>query len=346
MRGHMRLSGLSATVCVLGVVALTAVLAACGGSSTPASNSPSAAPSVTPSESATPLPTPTVAGTIVFARMLNSANGFNSDIYVVNTDGTGLKRLTHDAVWQERPSWSPDGSKILFSVWTRQSPRSATIWVMNADGTGKTKLTSGALRGVLPNWSPDGRQIAFWKEGPDYGEEDVYVMSADGSAVEPVAGGISVWEENQGGSENGGGLGWTPDGKILFMKTTQQYADVFAVNRDGSGRTQLTKDAQLGTFSLSPDGTRIALDDHASRLYVAPVQGGGKTVTLMDSTYDFMDDLWAGPTWSPDGKALAVATNSINLPIGSPLYVINADGSGLSRVPGVTRAFDAAWRPE
>lgn len=216
---------------------------------------------------------------------------------------------------------------------------------MNADGSGKTRLTKGTLRGVCATWSPDGKQIAFWKEGSDDGEEDIFVMNADGSAVKPVAGGISVWEENQGGYVNGGGLGWTPDGKILFMRTTHEYADVFAVNLDGSGLTRLTKNAKLGTFSLSPDGTSIALDDHAWRLYVAPVEGAGKTVTLMHWTYGFMDDPWTGPAWSPDGKALAIATNSINMQLGSNLYIVDADGSGLSKVPGITRALDPAWRP-
>jgi len=348
----------AASVAVLLVMSAVLVLAACGGSSTTTSSSPiptSSVPSYTDvmggpspsaSSSAVPLPAPTVAGTIVFAKMLNSATGYNSDIYLVDTEGTKLRRLTHDPLWEERPSWSPDGSKILYSVWHEDSPKSATIWVMNADGSSKTKLTKGALRGVCPTWSPDGRQIAFWKEASDSSDEDIYVMNADGSGVKPVAGGISVWEANQGGFENGGGLGWTPDGKILLMRTTREYADVFAVNLDGSGLTQLTKGAQLGTFSLSPDGTRIALDDHKYRLYVAPVQGADQPVTLLDPTYNFMDDLWAGPAWSPDGEALAIATNSINLATGSPIYVINADGSGLSRIPGITRAFDLSWRPE
>ncbi|MCX6374168.1 MAG: hypothetical protein NTX16_14060 [Actinobacteria bacterium] len=86
------------------VVLAMLALAACGGSSTTAASSPSAAPSVTPSESATPLPAPTVAGTIAFVKMLKPATGYNSDIYVVNTDGAGLKRLTDDPWWEDYPT--------------------------------------------------------------------------------------------------------------------------------------------------------------------------------------------------------------------------------------------------
>lgn len=117
-------SRLAITLMTSTLVAAALAIAACGGSNdatvnlpTPTSSAPSytdimggSSPSAT--SSAVPLPTPTVAGTIVFAKMLNSAAGYDSDIYVVNTDGTGLKRLTRDGMWNDRPSWSPDGSRI------------------------------------------------------------------------------------------------------------------------------------------------------------------------------------------------------------------------------------------
>ncbi|MCX6374167.1 MAG: LpqB family beta-propeller domain-containing protein [Actinobacteria bacterium] len=220
-----------------------------------------------------------------------------------------------------------------------EEPGNFDIWVMNADGSGKVKLKS---HGDYPEWSPDGRQIAFWTAQAN-GDGFIYVMNADGSGAKPVAGGISIRELNL---DPGGDLGWTPDGKILFMRTTDKSADVFAVNQDGSGLTQLTKGAELGRFSLSPDGTRIALHDQALRLYVAPVQGTGKPVTLLEQTNSYLFDVWARASWSPDGKAVAFSTDSIVMMAGYPLYVINADGSGFSRVPEITWAFDPAWRPE
>ena len=51
-------------------------------------------------------------------------------------------------------------------------------------------------------------------------------------------------------------------------------------------------------------------------------------------------------TWSPNGKALALASNDGGGISGSRLYVVNADGSGLVAVPGVDSAKEPAWRPE
>ena len=61
----------------------------------------------------------------------------NTDIYVVNVDGTGLQRLTTGPDLEEVPSWSPHG-RIAF-----QSDRSGKmeIWIMNADGSGPRQLT-------------------------------------------------------------------------------------------------------------------------------------------------------------------------------------------------------------
>lgn len=54
---------------------------------------------------------------------------------------------------------------------------------------------------------------------------------------------------------------------------------------------------------------------------------------------------YVAPAWSPDGKALALATSETWGTKGSRLYVVNSDGSGLSAVPGVDKALCPAWRP-
>jgi Tol biopolymer transport system component len=332
-----------AFVVTLLVVLAALAIAACGGT---ASTSPSAAPSqaaASPSvaASATPLPTPTVAGTIAFLKLTEFADDANGDIYVVNTDGTGLKRLTNDPHLEDGPTWSPDGRRIAYAHWpSNRTGAGNTIWVMNADGTGKKQLTRGDVSGNAPEWSPDGKQIAFWRQTSS--GESIYVMNADGSGVKAVAGGISVWEKNPQGPEYGGGMAWAPDGRILYLSA----GEVVAVHSEGSGREQLTQGADLGTFAMSPDGAMFALENSQRQLYVSAVQGGGTPVTLLDPVYDFMADPWTVPSWAPDGKALAISSCSLFGMTGSQLYIINADGSGLSAVPGIDSANDAAWQPE
>jgi Tol biopolymer transport system component len=345
--GHSRVTGTLCAVVVAALAAALLTLPACGGSGATASGPPpgaaslvAASPSATPTPAVTALPAPTVAGTIAFGKMVKAAKGYNSEIFTVRTDGTGLKQLTDDTGWEEAPSWSPDGRRIAYSVYTNVDSGRSDVWVMNADGSGQKNLTKGALGGGRPVWSPDGKQIAFGNKGA------IHLMNADGSGVKPLGGEVSGLDLPSDWAENGGGFEWAPDGRILLWSTTDGSGDVFAVDQDGTGLTRLTEGAELGTFAMSPDGTRLALHDQAKRLYVAPVQGDAAQVTLLDESYSYVFGPWARVSWSPDGTAMAFSTDSMDLASDSFLLVINADGTGLSRVPGIPRVFDPAWRPE
>jgi len=101
-------------------------------------------------------------------------------IYTVNSDGSGSKKLTapHKGLWDSQPSWSPDGTRIAF---TRSSARRADVFTMNADGTHVRKLT-GKTDGFLPDFSPDGNKIVFVSN--DEGQTiHIHVMNADGADV-------------------------------------------------------------------------------------------------------------------------------------------------------------------
>ena len=138
----------AAVALVMATAVLTAVLAACGGSDTTASSSPSAvsSSSAASSMSVTPLPTPTVSGTIAFEKVTKAGDDQGvayvvaSDIYVVNADGSGLTMLAKGAGRLSHPSWSPDGSRIVYAVYD-EANASAKLWVMNADGSGARQLT-------------------------------------------------------------------------------------------------------------------------------------------------------------------------------------------------------------
>jgi Tol biopolymer transport system component len=100
----------------------------------------------------------------------------HSDIYVMNADGSGSRRLTHNAGYNDKPAWSTNGRKIAFQS-TRDG--NSEIYVMNADGSGQRNLTRHPAKDGRPSWSPDGRRIAFVSDRD--GRLEAHVMNADGS---------------------------------------------------------------------------------------------------------------------------------------------------------------------
>ena len=97
----------------------------------------------------------------------------------MKADGTGQTRMTDDPGTDDQAAWSPDGMKIAFSAFRRDS---LDIHVMNVDGTDQRNVTANSAGNSAPAWSPDGSKIAFirgiypWSFG-----YDLYVMNADGS---------------------------------------------------------------------------------------------------------------------------------------------------------------------
>lgn len=91
------------------------------------------------------------------------------DIFVIDVDGEGRKRLTFDETEDSydrinnQPSFSTDGSKIIFSK--NRLRLGSDLWVMNSDGSNQTRLTNDDNIYGSPVWSPRGDEIAFFNDG-------------------------------------------------------------------------------------------------------------------------------------------------------------------------------------
>ncbi len=82
-------------------------------------------------------------------------NPYNTEIYVMNADGSNLVQLTHNTVIDGDPDWSPDGQKIVF---TSSLEGQSHLWVMNADGTDLHRVSQGSALEAFAPGRPTARR--------------------------------------------------------------------------------------------------------------------------------------------------------------------------------------------
>ena len=87
------------------------------------------------------------------------SRGLESDIFVIDEDGSGQTRLTSAPGDDSEPAWSPDGTRVAFR--SRRDHFRGEIYVMNAGGSNQVRLTENSHFDRLPSWSPDGTKILF-----------------------------------------------------------------------------------------------------------------------------------------------------------------------------------------
>ena len=305
-----------------------------------ASNTPhptfTGTPAPSPTITLTPPPTPMGgAAQIAFASTRSGA----VEIWLMNTDGSGLTQITNIQEGACQPRWSPDGLKIVFiSPCVRHLSYypGASLFIINADGTGLVPLPNTPGGDYDPSWSPDGTQIAFTslRKG---GVPGIFNLKLNDYTITSL-----VEDEIRAMSQPA----WSPDGvEIAYVNFDNR---IWVMDVNGSNRHSLTiggGDYLINEPSWSPDGsvviyTRTVLSDTtgATVLMAVPYTVAGampievpNSQLVADVNYSF-DGFWLLFTSWFSGN--------------HDIYVMRANG--VDRHPILQDPaydFDPVWRP-
>jgi len=193
------------------------------------------------SPTATQITAPDPLATVAFMRYTNDS--WDEYIFLVETDGSNLRKLTPDSNVRENfPEFSPDGRKIIFSRMPKDGV--PNIWLMNSDGTGRVALTNIEWAD-MPAWSPDGQRIAFVSRHSN--QTEISVMTSEGSNIKRLTNDPSFDVLPV----------WSPDGtRIAFLSNRGGTYRWWVINVDGSGERLL---ADVKVYETGIDVPHILL---------------------------------------------------------------------------------------
>jgi TolB protein len=181
-------------------------------------------------------------------------------------------------------TWSPDGSRIAFTVIDGDD---TDVWTCNPDGSGARRLTTSPALDLSPSWSPDGRRIAFVSDRS--GSPQLFVMNADGSEQRRLTFQGSYNQTPQ----------WSPRGDLVLFtaRDERRVFDVFAAAVDGGRIQRLTQDQGRTNEepTWAPNGRMLAFTSDRSgvpQLLVSDPRGERQTV--ITSGAELMTPAW-GP---------------------------------------------------
>lgn len=269
------------------------------------------------------------------------------EIYSMNSDGSRVYKLTSNMAYDWAPSWSPDGTQIVFTSnflegqlqqmnverdgqtvkETSEIVADQEIYLMAEDGSGMAALTDNEWASDgNPAWSPDGSRIAFHSEQGEGGIYEIYTMGVDGSDVQKLTdlGGVN-WDPE-----------WSPDGKkLVFAHLEDSVWAMYVVNTDGTGLQALDGAGSGWKPAWSPSGELIAFaSDRDGRFNLYLADADGTNVRPLDVGPGSNID----PVWSPDGSRIAFGSDRSGR---TQVFVVDADGSNL--IPTGEEGIPSDW---
>jgi len=188
----------------------------------------------------------------------------STNLFVMNPDGSGVKRLTDSKGVSGDAAWSPNGSSIAFDSDRGSRKRFSAIYVMHANGGKLRKVTRPRhpLSDYKPRFSPDGTRLLFARARGTVvtAPAALFTVRLDGSDLHR----LTPYSMRVDDAD------WSPDGKRIVFEAyphghDNAYGDIFVIDAGGGNAVNLTRNPVGEAGSLdpvwSPDGQKILFLD-------------------------------------------------------------------------------------
>ena len=274
------------------------------------------------------------AGKIAWTRVIlePAGNTGDTDIWVMDPDGTNKVNLTRTPIMEWLPSWSPDGAYIAFVIVRPPDVTAQDLWVMDADGSNRRDLglCDGVGRCGKLAWSPDGRRVAY-SQGNDLWVADL----VSGTRERLVVGQLT--ETGPFNSWRGSGPTWSPDGNTLAFMCGD---DLCVISADGGNPRVIGRGIEYPAWS--PDGDLLVGEywsgpsDENPDMVIHRLDGSGQDVLIDARGHSG----WLRfPSWAPDGGEIVHSDNSW-------LFRIDRDGTDQVQLTSAPRDQIADVMPD
>jgi len=192
------------------------------------------------------------------------------DIYVMNDDGSNVRRVTDTPFTQGNLSWSPDGRRITFATDIHSARagqvQQVEIFIISADGSDEQNLTEHPALDGSPNWAADGKHLAFASSRS--GNWEIHIMEVTTRRV---------WQltDTRGQSDFVSNPDWSPDGTQIAYEYSKagQGRHIYIMDADGKNSQPLLKNPLQGIFG----GTLLSFSPNWSP--------GGKHILYTESEF-------------------------------------------------------------
>jgi Tol biopolymer transport system component len=267
--------------------------------------------------------------TVVFARELN---GGSPKIYTVNTDGTGLKRLTSYLGGDYAPRFSPDGRRILFSSTVTGDHE---IYLMDAQGSRISRLTFSPATDSEPAFSPDGSTIAFSSNRD--GNMEIYLMDTAGNDLRRLRGTAGAERKPE----------FSPDGtRIAFYTDRDLNNEIYTMDVGGRDHRRLTSNGAWDFYPawaayVTPNPQILLSGVHPGNYQIFVIDENGANERQL--THSSGSTFNLEPQWSPDGTRIVFSRVDPSISSREFICVMKADGTNQRCFPKSYHCRMATW---